>query len=95
MSDTPITDAVLNCETRCDLHYLSPNFVTTPAMYMAQLTEEATELRETCQKLERMCEQLASSVGNACQAAAIYGDEPPKMYFSALAKYQEMKDAAK
>ena len=95
MSDTPITDAVLNCETRCDLHCLSPNFVTTPAKYVARLADEATELRETCKKLERMCGELAEIAHSYRMAsfseAAIRGIALQ----NAIAKWQEMKDAAK
>ena len=95
MSDTPITDAVLNCETRCDLHCLSPNFVTTPAKYVAQLTEEAIELRETCKKLERMCGELAETAYSYRVVSLRNGIVNGIALQNAIAKWQEMKAAAK
>ena len=91
---TPITDRVKTFAQRCDEHPEHEG-VVTHAMVLARVTEEADELRETARELEAMCEKLAASVLDACHATAIYGDEPPKMYHDALARYQAMKEKAK
>ncbi len=49
-------------------------------------------LHKEAQELERMCNELSNSVRDACHTIAIFGDQPPKMYLDALARWQAMKD---